>query len=119
MGSFLFANKKGVHVHLCFLPLLRDLTQTAAYSWGRVVLAQLYQELSMINLVSELGALLPRRHRAPRTRRVLYPSAPSAPSTPSAPLAPFEIARYSIDQPVVYSRHCSKRNIKTPSCGTH
>ena len=22
MGSFLFANKKGVHVHLCFLPLL-------------------------------------------------------------------------------------------------
>ena len=32
MGSFLFANKKGVHVQLCFLPLLRDLTQTAAYS---------------------------------------------------------------------------------------
>ena len=24
MGSFLFANKKGVQVHLCFLPLLRD-----------------------------------------------------------------------------------------------
>ena len=22
MGSFLFADKKGVHVHLCFLPLL-------------------------------------------------------------------------------------------------
>ena len=32
IGSFLFANKKGVHVHLCFLPLLRDLTQTTAYS---------------------------------------------------------------------------------------
>ena len=32
MGSFLFANKKGVHVHLCFLPLLRDLTHTATYS---------------------------------------------------------------------------------------
>ena len=28
MGSFLFANKKGVYVQLCFLPLLRDLTQT-------------------------------------------------------------------------------------------
>ena len=28
MGSFLFADKKGVHVHLCFLPLLRDLTHT-------------------------------------------------------------------------------------------
>ena len=26
MGPFLFADKKGVHVHLCFLPLLRDLT---------------------------------------------------------------------------------------------
>ena len=37
MGSFLFANKKGVHVHLCFLPLLRDLTHTATYSWGGVV----------------------------------------------------------------------------------
>ena len=26
MGSFLFADKKGVHVHLCFLQLLQDLT---------------------------------------------------------------------------------------------
>ena len=26
MESFLFENKKGVYVHLCFLPLLRDLT---------------------------------------------------------------------------------------------
>ena len=32
MGSFLFADKKGVHVHLCFLPLLRDLIHTATYS---------------------------------------------------------------------------------------
>ena len=30
--SVLFADKKGVHVHLCFLPLLRDLMQTTAYS---------------------------------------------------------------------------------------
>ena len=36
MGSFLFADKKGVHVHLCFLPILQDLTQTVAYSWGSV-----------------------------------------------------------------------------------
>ena len=42
MGSFLFVDKKGVHVHLCFLPLLRDLTQTAAYSWGGAVLASTY-----------------------------------------------------------------------------
>ena len=32
MGSFLFANKKVVHVHLCFLSLLRDLTHTSTYS---------------------------------------------------------------------------------------
>ena len=32
MGPFLFADKKGVHVHLCFLSLLRDLTHTATYS---------------------------------------------------------------------------------------
>ena len=32
MGSFLFVDKKGAHVHLCFLPLLRDLTQTSTYS---------------------------------------------------------------------------------------
>ena len=32
MGSFLFVDKKGVHVHLCFFPLLRDLTHTMTYS---------------------------------------------------------------------------------------
>ena len=32
LESFLFADKKGLHVHLCFLPLLRDLTQTSTYS---------------------------------------------------------------------------------------
>ena len=26
LGSFLFADKKSLHVHLCFLPLLQDLT---------------------------------------------------------------------------------------------
>ena len=45
IGSFLFADKKEVHVHLCFLSLLRDLTKTTAYSWGSAILAQLYQEL--------------------------------------------------------------------------
>ena len=43
MRSFLFTNNKGVHVHLCFLPLLRELMQTVAYSWGSVILAQLCQ----------------------------------------------------------------------------
>ena len=46
MGSFLFADKKEVHVHLCFLPLLRDLMQTVASSWGCAVLAQLYREFA-------------------------------------------------------------------------
>ena len=32
LRSFLFTNKKGLHVHPCFLPLLRDLTQTSTYS---------------------------------------------------------------------------------------
>ena len=32
MGSFLFADKKGVHVHLCFFQLLQDLTHTTTYS---------------------------------------------------------------------------------------
>ena len=41
---------------------------------------------TIVDLVSELGALPARRSRAPRIRRVLNPSAPSAPSTP------FEIA---------------------------
>ena len=45
MGSFLFGDKKGVHVHLCFLPLLRDLTHTVTYSWGGAILAHTYREL--------------------------------------------------------------------------
>ena len=45
MGSFLFVDKKGVHVHMCFLPLLRDLTHTATYSWGGAALAHTYREL--------------------------------------------------------------------------
>ena len=61
---------------------------------------------TIVDLVSELGALPASRPRAPRIRRVLHPSAPLAPSA-------------SIGQLVVYSRHRPKRNVKTPSCGTH
>ena len=49
LGSFLFADKKGLYVHLCFLPLLRDLTQTSTYSWGSAVLAHLYRELCRVS----------------------------------------------------------------------
>ena len=45
MGSFLFTDKKAIHVHLCFLPLLRGLTHTATYSWGGAVLEHTYREL--------------------------------------------------------------------------
>ena len=44
LGSFLFANNKGLHVHLYFLLLLRDLTQTTTYNWGSAILAHLYGE---------------------------------------------------------------------------
>ena len=55
MGSFLFLNKKGVHVHLCFLPLLRDLTHTATYSWGGAILAHTYHELCRASLDGRHG----------------------------------------------------------------
>ena len=42
MESFLFSDKKGVHVHPWFVLILRDLTQTVAYSWGSAVLAHTY-----------------------------------------------------------------------------
>ena len=55
MESFLFADKKGVHVHLCFLPLLWDLTQTSTYSWGGAVLAHTYRELCHASLDCRYG----------------------------------------------------------------
>ena len=45
LGSALFANQRGMHVQLYFLPLLRDFTETFMYSWGSAVLAHLYREL--------------------------------------------------------------------------
>ena len=35
---------------MCYLPLLRDLTQTSMYSWGSAVLAHLYRELCRVSL---------------------------------------------------------------------
>ena len=55
IGSFLFADKKGVHVPMCFLPLLRDLTHTATYSWGGAVLAHTYRELCRASLDRSRG----------------------------------------------------------------
>ena len=55
IGCFLFANKKGVNVPKCFLPLLRDLMHTAAYSWGGVVPAHIYLELCLVSLDRSRG----------------------------------------------------------------
>ena len=55
MGSFFFPDKKGVHVHLCFLPLLRDLTQTSTYSWCGAVLAHTYREFCHASLDRRCG----------------------------------------------------------------
>ena len=55
MRSFLFEDKKGVHVHLYFLPLLRDLTHTVTYSWGGAVLAHTYRELCRVSLDRRRG----------------------------------------------------------------
>ena len=55
IGSFLFADKKGVMVPICYLPLLRDLTLTATYSWGGAVLAHTYRELCRASLDRSRG----------------------------------------------------------------
>ena len=46
----LFTDKKGTYIHMCYLPLLIDLTQTSMYSWGSAVLAHLYRELCRASL---------------------------------------------------------------------
>ena len=53
--SFVFAEKKGVNVPMCFIPLLRDLTHTATYSWGGVVLAHTYCKLCQASLDRSRG----------------------------------------------------------------
>ena len=40
---------------MCFLPLLRDLTHTATYSWCGAVLAHTYRELCRANLDRSCG----------------------------------------------------------------
>ena len=55
IGSFLFADKKGVMVPMCYLQLLRDLTVTATYSWGGTVLAHTYRVLCRASLDRSRG----------------------------------------------------------------
>ena len=95
MGSFLFEDKKGVHVHLCFFPLLRDLTHTTTYSWGDTILAHTYRELWRASL---------DRRRGISICITLIQACNNF----------FLLHTHSLG-----SRRRLKRNIKTSSCGTH
>ena len=77
---------------------------------------------TILDLLPELGPLPARRPRTRRVHRLLHPSVPSAPSAPSAisaPSTPSQTPHDPIVQQAVYFRRRPKRNIKTPSCGTH
>ncbi|KAE9621494.1 hypothetical protein Lal_00033000 [Lupinus albus] len=45
IGSLLLPDKRGTHVHLMYLPLLKNLSSVGHYSWGSGVLACLYREM--------------------------------------------------------------------------
>jgi len=46
VGCTLFANKSVTHVHVVFLDVFRDLTQSGNYAWGAVALFYMYENLN-------------------------------------------------------------------------
>eukprot|EP00261_Vitis_vinifera_P023151 XP_010654924.1 PREDICTED: mucin-2-like [Vitis vinifera] len=64
--------------------------------------------------VTQLDVCPPRRHRGPRRRRVLPPSAPSQPIHTET----WQIAQIDSTEMSLYHRR-PQRKRKTPSCGTH
>ncbi|CAL0312232.1 unnamed protein product [Lupinus luteus] len=61
IGGFLMPDTSGSRVHLMYLPLLEDLSDTYEYSWGAAVLACLYRGLCRAALISkqvEVGGCL-------------------------------------------------------------
>ncbi|KAF1859051.1 hypothetical protein Lal_00000875 [Lupinus albus] len=59
--DFLMPDTSGSRVHLMYLPLLEDLSETFKYSWGSIVLACLYRGLcraALINRQIEIGGCL-------------------------------------------------------------
>ncbi|KAF1897528.1 hypothetical protein Lal_00036970 [Lupinus albus] len=61
IGGFLMSDTSGSRVHLMYLLLLEDLSETYQYSWGSVVLACLYRCLCRAALISrqiEIGGCL-------------------------------------------------------------
>ena len=47
LGCTLFANKSATHVHVVFLDVLRDLTQSGTYAWGAATLVHMYDNLNV------------------------------------------------------------------------
>ncbi|KAF1882120.1 hypothetical protein Lal_00038764 [Lupinus albus] len=61
IGGFLMSDTSGSRVHLMYLLLLEDLSETYQYSWGSAVLACLYRGLCRAALISrqiEIGGYL-------------------------------------------------------------
>ncbi|KAF1895106.1 hypothetical protein Lal_00022603 [Lupinus albus] len=61
IGGFLMSDTSGSQVHLMYLLLLEDLSETYQYSWGSAVLACLYRGLCRAALISrqiEIGGCL-------------------------------------------------------------
>ncbi|XP_019433550.1 PREDICTED: serine/threonine-protein phosphatase 7 long form homolog [Lupinus angustifolius] len=52
IGVFLMLDTSGSRVHLMYLPLLEDLSQTYQYSWGSVVLACLHRGICRAAIIS-------------------------------------------------------------------
>ncbi|XP_019430582.1 PREDICTED: serine/threonine-protein phosphatase 7 long form homolog [Lupinus angustifolius] len=61
IGGFLMLDTAGSRVHVMYLPLLEDLSQSFQYSWGSSVLACLYRGICRATLIShqiEIGGCL-------------------------------------------------------------
>ncbi|XP_019418584.1 PREDICTED: serine/threonine-protein phosphatase 7 long form homolog [Lupinus angustifolius] len=61
IGGYLMPDTSGSRVHLMYLPLLEDFSQTFQYSWGSAVLACLYRGICRAALISyqiEIGGCL-------------------------------------------------------------
>ena len=52
IGSSLFTEKKGTHIHMCFLPLLKELTQTSMYTYIGSCVEQVWMVPSILLDVS-------------------------------------------------------------------
>ncbi|XP_028220401.1 protein MAIN-LIKE 1-like [Glycine soja] len=46
VGCTLFANKSATHVHVVFLDVFCDLTQSGSYTWGVATLVHMYDNLN-------------------------------------------------------------------------